>query len=288
MAYILTLADSTPTHALRRIARAELAGALSLAQGGGVQSPLHDMRKHIKKTRALLRLVAPHFEDWRAADTVLRATARRISGMRDTEVICATLDRLATDSVDTSAASACVAMRATLGCPNIAQDRTATQMFIRDVKALRASAKHWNVDAKGWNGYGDGLAHSLEQGAARLKKAHRTGAECDLHALRSRVKQHWYHARLMAQIWPEMLAPQIACADRLGEMLGEHHDLCLLGAALPEALDAARAKPLAAVIDARKTRLEVEGYALADRLFSEDPASLARRWGGWYALWRKG
>ena len=85
MAYQFTLKDPSVKAALRRIAREQIDTSLALLDAGAPLSPeaLHELRKTIKKLRALLKLVGPVFPGYSAENRVLRDAARAvIRGLR--------------------------------------------------------------------------------------------------------------------------------------------------------------------------------------------------------------
>src|SRR5262245_3310108 len=95
MAYRLSFADDVAS-SVRSCAREQLAGAaeqLERADGDPVKA-VHEARKHLKKTRALLRLVRPALgrEAYRSENDALRDTGLALSGARDADVRVQTAD----------------------------------------------------------------------------------------------------------------------------------------------------------------------------------------------------
>lgn len=292
MPYKLVIDDATPTEALRRIAEEELGAAQAAAQAARGDTLIHDLRKTVKKTRALLRLVRPNFKPFKTENAALALAAEGISGVRDAEVMRATLARLGAErhdpAHDPEGAEAARRLLAALPHDHATPDPAALARFADRIGEIRDRARHWKVHKHGWNSYAPGLIASYDQARTRMALARDTGADAALHSWRSRVKHHWYQARLLAPIWPEMMAPVIAAADRLGETLGDHHDLSVLCDALDGPLGAHLPQPAALIrlARARQARLETEAFGLGARLFAEDPTALAHRWGLWFALWR--
>lgn len=283
MAYVISRDDKTPTKALRRIARGELGAVLKLA--GKPDPSIHSLRKNIKKTRGLLRLVAPRFTGFSDENRALGEAARGISALRDAEVMRATLIRLGREGPDLDGAAAARAMLQALPAPEPEADAEALTNFTRQIGEIRHRAKEWKVTGKHWPAYQDGLLETLSDCRERMKTARKSECDEDLHAWRTRVKQHWYHTRLLCPIWPEMLHPREDALDVLGELIGDHHDLHVLRAQVPAQLDPDPAEALTALIDSEKARLEADAFALGAKLFAEKPAALGARWGAWYRLW---
>ncbi|MFD2173827.1 CHAD domain-containing protein [Rhodobacter lacus] len=278
-------ADSLPaSSAIRALAQAELTAArhLALAPSNDL-SPLHSLRKRIKKTRGLLRLVAPVFEQFDHENRALREAAQGISGLRDAEVLHLTLARL---SGENAAGDAARLLAAALPAPVTRPDPQVLTEFAAQVDAVLARLPHWRFEAEGWEAIAPGLIRTLIQGERRMKTARKRPAPENLHAWRSRVKHHWYHTRLLTPIWPEVMGAHALAVDALGEMLGDHHDLCVLQAILPGPLGPEAAQALDTAIAARKAAIESRAFARGARLFADPPEALAARWGKWYALWR--
>lgn len=284
MAFMLP-SDSLPvTTAIRALARAELTAAVKLAQDPAPDlSPLHSLRKRIKKSRGLLRLVAPVFAEFDQENKALREAAQGISELRDAEVLHVTLARLTGEN---AAGDAARKMAAALPHADPHPDPEALARFATQIEAVLTRLDHWHFQAEDWDALAPGLTRTLSQAQTRMKAARKKPTPEHLHAWRSRVKHHWYHARLLTPIWPEVMTAHAAAADTLGEMLGDHHDLCVLAAALPGPLSPGAAQVLQAAIDARRAALASRALAQGARLLAEPPEALTSRWGKWYALWR--
>ncbi|MDZ4134309.1 MAG: CHAD domain-containing protein, partial [Paracoccaceae bacterium] len=226
MAYCLLQTDKCLQSALRRSGKAEIAAALAHL---GAATPLsddaiHDIRKSVKKLRALLQLVSPGFAHGRAEDGALRDMGRALAGTRDAAVRLATFDRVMAGDTAPDLAP----LRAIL----LAQDTPAPSQDLAalaaDFRALRERAARWKLHGKDH----DILTKGLMKARLRACKAmHRAKAHPDqdrLHRWRRTVKTHWYHARLLAPVWPAALTPLAEAADILGESLGNHNDISML------------------------------------------------------------
>ncbi|SOC05058.1 CHAD domain-containing protein [Rhodobacter sp. JA431] len=285
MAFVFTPDTHTVSDTIRALACTELTLAAKRARNAKPNSsPLHRLRKHIKKTRGLLRLTAPAFSDFDIENKALREAAAGISNLRDAEVLHVTLGFFMGDPANDTAARK---LSRALPAPVTAPDPEAIIQFAEQVEAIQSRVKSWEFEAEGWDLLSQGLTRTLHQAQRRMKVARKHPTAENLHAWRSRVKHHWYHTRLLTPIWPEMMAAQASAADTLGEALGLHHDLCALEAALPGPLTEAEAMALGAAITARKDILELQSFAIGARLFADPPEALAARWGKWYKLWRR-
>lgn len=295
MGFELARRDETVRTALRRIADEQTAAALKAAEGhGALALRVHTMRKSAKKMRALIRLVRPVFDGFADENAALRDAARHLAPLREHEVQARILALLsadadghdrpelpapaappATPATDTSDADATTA--------NDAEAAAAIAAFAAGMAAIRARATGWRLSARGFAALDGGLARTWRQARRGLARATADPSGAELHEWRKRVKDHWYQARLLRGLWPEMMAPHITAADRLGEALGDHHDLAVLCAALALRDDAAAAR-LTAAARARQVALKAEAFALGARLLADAPAALVARWRVWWKL----
>ena len=300
MAYEIQRSDRSPRKAMRRIAAEQLRGAVAVLGEAGTPPPaaIHDLRKRIKKTRGLLRLVAPQMPAFKAENTALRDAARAISGLRDAAVRRATLAELLGHMPDLSK-EAVEPLHDLLRDPpdeRPEQAAAALSRLERELVAVAGRVPHWKIGGRGFGALAPGLAHTWEQSRKWMVRASRA-FDRDLdaepfHEWRKHVKAHWYQARLIAPVWPEMMAPRIAAADTLGELLGDHNDIDVLmvhlrnaGAAqaAPEGFAALGPAALARRRDHARAALE-----LGRKLFAGEGHDLARRWETWWRVWQKG
>ena len=112
------------------------------------------------------------------------------------------------------------------------------------------------------------------------------------HEWRKRVKYHWYHLRLLGNLWPVIFEPWAEEAHRLSRLLGAEHDCAVLrevvtGELLP-AIDKGAASDLLRMISERRDSLVDESILVGTRLFAERPKALVRRTEAYWAAWRDG
>lgn len=281
MPYHLQADDIDATAMLRRIATEELSFAAEIARSPDGAARIHELRKATKKTRGLLRLVAPRFEGFAEENAALREAAAGIAHLRDAEVMRATLKGIAPVATEAG-----LMLERLSGGVGTDPSHDALETFAQDVAAIRDRAAEWTVIGKGWKALAPGLTKSFAQAQARMARAQRDPTDEALHAWRSRAKHHWYHTRLLAPIWPEMMQAHAQIVDTLGELLGQHHDLAVLAEAAPTHLPHDAAKALRRQIKQIQKTQEAEAFRLGSRLFAEPPEALADRWGRWFKLWR--
>ena len=121
-------------------------------------------------------------------------------------------------------------------------------------------------------------------GRKRYKAARKAGGGEALHELRKRVKDRWYHERLLREGWPAVAKAYGAEADRLGELLGDEHDLAVLDERLARRGGELRTRAdlgaVRALIAERRAELAAEALALGRRLYGETAEGLRAAAGG--------
>ncbi|MFN0116561.1 MAG: CHAD domain-containing protein [Paracoccaceae bacterium] len=284
MAYAFDRRGEAVPRAARRIASRLLSQGAADLRAGEAQG-IHTARKSIKKTRALLRLLRDRVEGFDAANAALRDIGRGISASRDAEVLPLTVAALSADAAPPLRASLSRLLVPRGPVSDAARDTALADAAAR-LEAMAAAAPDWTISGKGFAALEPGLTRAWHKARQAADRARRGDPEA-IHDWRKRVKDHWYHARLLTPIWPAMMTAHAAAVGEIGERLGDRQDIAVLLARLGAAdlpADDAEAVRAHAVLHA--DRLEAAARTLADRLFAEDAEALVRRWAAWWRLWQ--
>lgn len=300
MAYAFSDSDRSVEAAFRRIAREQIEKAIAAIDGGQQSDAetVHEARKRCKKLRGLIRLVRPAFGDYRAENAFFRDAARGLSGLRDSDVLVTTFDKLTAGhkGADDLAAvrERLAARRDSVISESAPAERDAAAqltIFRKDMAAALHRVDKWALSAKGFAALAGGLEATYRRGRAAGRMAHGDPTPEKLHEWRKRVKYHGYHASLLAPVWPELLGAYCAEAERLGELLGDHNDLSVFADLLTRELDVSGdrrvLKRLLRMAKARQEILQAEAFGVGARLFAERPDALVARWRGWWKASRK-
>lgn len=291
MAYRVKRKDRSPGAAVRRIAGAQIDGALAVLARDPVPDAagLHELRKTVKRLRGLIRLVRPVFDGFAHEDACLRDAGRAVSSLRDRDVALHLLDRLATRLAvpDPDREALRAALSASLA-PVAGDAAGALESHRAALVEVRARLADWRIPGKGFGALAPGVAQGVDSAAKALRRWRKSGSDEDLHRLRKRIKTHWYHVTLLQPIWPAMMLPRAAVADRLGEGLGAARDLRLIAGRLDQVAGAAAPQAAALATRARKdaARHLRQADPEARRLLAEPGRAVALRWRGWWDLWQ--
>jgi CHAD domain-containing protein len=271
MSYGLTFSE-TPVDAVERVRREQLeAAAESLRDGEDPVEAIHDARKRIKKTRALLRLARPGMSkgDYRRRNRALRDTGRGMSGSRDADVLVETVELLAERFTGQYPKTFFAGVKRPLAAH--ARKLRAEADAATHADALSGLARdRWPLAELTPEDLAASLRRTYARGREAFATADRRPTTANLHEWRKRVKDLWYQERLLEETWPGMMKAQAKEAKTLSKLLGEDHDLAVLA-------DHVHDDQLHAMIDTRRAELLAHARDLGRRIYAERPKAFARR-----------
>lgn len=283
---------------MRRIAVEQIDAAMAEIDDKALDEAetVHQVRKRCKKLRGLVRLVRPAFAAYSRENAAFRDAAAGLSFVRDAEVLLETFDGLIAAFRDGIEAAAFATIRGALAARRDAvahrrdlQDLLAA--FRVEMEAARERAADWALEADEFDALAGGLRRTYGRAVDAMAAARAERTAEAFHEWRKGVKYHFYHTRLLAPVWPGPMQARRDAADRLGEVLGRHHDLAVFQRFVTEDPDlcreAAEREVLLGLAARRQADLELEPFGLGRRLFAEPAKPLSRRWAAWWAVWRE-
>lgn len=297
--------DESVQDAVQRIAREQIDRAIGEIEDDSLDQPetVHQVRKRCKKIRGLIRLVRPQFEQtYQAENAWYRDAARAISYVRDAQTVVKTFEDLLEAYADQIDPDAFDAVRDPLYAQRDAvytqSDELEKQLdlFSARMREGRSRIDGWTLDADGFEAIGGGLAKTYGRGRKAMRVAYDAQTSEAFHEWRKRVKYHWYHARLLESIWPELMHHYAKQAHQLADYLGDEHDLGVLRQMLtdepvayggaPEDGDKTARQVCIGLIDQRRAVLQAAARPLGLRMFCESPKRLTKRMACYWDAWR--
>src|ERR1043165_3250795 len=285
--------DAAVGEALRAVARDILSEARAVLDD--TQKPnavaVHDLRKVMKRWRALLRLLEPFLgDDARRLRAAARDLARQLSGARDAQSAVEALQDLAENKGQLSPRTI-ASIRGRLDAVRLSAEAATINDDVRE--QLRAALDDAGVTIGAWNLEGlsfTELARELSQTYQRLRDESPkdwSKAEPDaLHDLRTVAVTHRYQMELVEPLWPKFGKLWVAEAQRLRDRLGAFQDLSVLrGFTVPHGTLAPWRSRLTPLILARQKKHAKAAQRIADRLLAEKPKAFRRRL---ETLWKRG
>lgn len=252
---------------------------------------VHELRKDARKLRAVLRLARPGLDAFKYENRQLRDAARALSGQRDAAVRVESLDALTASYADEIDRRAFAGLRAAL--QREAKVTAPPPELDAMIAALHDAARRsagWEIEGKGREILRRGLVTTLERAARALARAEDDPGPEALHELRKRTKDHRAHMRVLRPLWPRMIRAREKEAKRLSELIGDHHDLDALRAAIADLglpRDDTVREAICALAARRQADLAAEAMPLARRLFGAPPEDVAGRMIRLWRLWRR-
>jgi CHAD domain-containing protein len=162
------------------------------------------------------------------------------------------------------------------------------QTFGRAMRTGRKRARRWTVSADEFDALEPGVRKSYKAALHGMSAAAKEPTAETVHEWRKRVKDHWYHARLLCPIWQKPMKVHAELADQLGDVLGKHHDLEVFSQRLADqTLGHANAlEVLMGLARRRQQALVEDAFSIGARLLAEPAGSLAKRWRSYWETWR--
>jgi CHAD domain-containing protein len=287
MGFRLKLREPLPD-GLKRIFREQIESALELcrhpAKERGVT--VHEVRKHLKKLRAAMRLAIPEVGKDRHAreDRCARKIGRLVSDLRDAQVRLQTLIQLRDETAKGLEHNPFPHIEELLSLERESFSAAFTgwqKQAVPLLKGVEARLLKWPLDSLTWKQVCSAVCKIYKRGERSLAKTiHAPKAE-KFHAWRKRVKDIWYQCRILEPLNRIVLCEIAHDAEVLGELLGREHDLAFLWARLEkERTDESlrdELRQLEKLIRRRGKRLRRNALELGRRFYAEPPKAFAKR-----------
>lgn len=226
---------------------------------------VHDARKRLKETRALLRLVREPLGDQFAVENAwFRDAGRELAAVRDADAVLEALEKLDIPArLRGRVKKKLTAVRNAVPLDELI-DRSIEQLVL-----AQARLDLWPRLEDSFDTLAAGLLRTYRDGRRAMQEA-KTPEE--LHEWRKHVKTHWYHVRLLEHLWPDMMKPYAGVLEDLSHALGDHHDLHVLRESVPDPPPA-----LVEAVESRQRELKATAARIGSRVYAERPnAFLAR------------
>jgi CHAD domain-containing protein len=284
--------DAAVGEALKGVARDILSEARAVLDDGNRPDAVavHDLRKALKRWRALLRLLEPFLgDDARTLRAEARDLARELSGARDAQSAVEALDELAESKSDLSARTI-ASIRARLNAIRLSAEAATLNEDVRGrlraaLDASGAAVAEWNLEKLSFAELARELARTYQRLRDDCPKDWCKAEPDTLHDLRTIVVAHRYQMELVEPLWPKFGKLWVAEAQRLRDRLGAFQDLSVLrGFTAPHGALARWRSRLTPLILARQQQHAKAAQRIADRLIVEKPKAFRRRL---EALWKR-
>jgi len=297
MAYRLEREESV-VGGLKRVVTNEIESASDHLSGKkkiNRDKAVHEARKSIKKVRALLRLMRGELgEVFDDENGHLRDIAGRLSELRDAFVMVQSLDALrklyAKDAGTKLRAIRAGLLRKRSECARPQDIANVLEDAATALSRARKRAQTWPLKTDGYDAIAPGFEGIYRAGRKALKKAHKHPSPDNFHHLRKRVKDHWYHVRLLENLWTDVMSAYEKSLKDLETWLGDDHNLTVLKERiLAEPAYYGSEKDidlLFGLIDKHQKELRDKALALAARIYEQKPRQMTQHMNHLWETWR--
>src|ERR1700730_3379188 len=281
----------------RRICRKQIEAAIAIANGEkkNDDSPVHAMRKHLKKARAALRLVRKEIGRglFREQDHLLRDVGRLTSEIRDAEVRLQTVRQLQglTHRRGRGAYAKLEGMLL-LELENFMAAFAEWQtQALPMLERAQANIDCWPLDQFDCKELRCAVQRTYKAARKALSKAEASQTTADFHHFRTQAKRLWYELRILRPINPVVLKNLSDDLRSLASLLGRAHDLSFLSDRLrredQQSAWEREGHKLLAVIEVSQCDLQRGAAELAEHFFAERPRDFGARLASWLKDWEK-
>jgi CHAD domain-containing protein len=288
--------DETLGDNLRRICRKQIESAIAVATGEKKtgDSPVHEMRKHVKKARAALRLVRKEIGAglFREEDCYLRDVGRLTSEIRDAEVRLQTVRELQGISQRRRRGGAYPKLEGMLmmELENFMAAFAEWQtQAVPILESASANVDCWPLDHFDCKQLRRAVQRTYKSARKALGCAEATPTAENFHRFRTRAKRLWYELRILRPVNPVVLKNLSDDLRSLGNLLGRAHDLSFLGDRLRRNDQKSEwereGHKLLAVIEVSQGDLQRGAAELAEHFFAERPRDFGDRIASWLKDW---
>jgi CHAD domain-containing protein len=287
MGFRLKLREPLPD-GLKRVFREQIDSALRLcrhpAKERGVT--VHEVRKHLKKLRAAMRLAVGEVGKNQHAreDRCVREIGRLVSDLRDAQVRLQTLSQLRDEAAKKSEENPFPRIEELLSLERESFSAAFAgwqKQAVPKLERVRERLAKWPLDHITWKQICRAVEKIYKRGQRGLAKTIKKPVPENFHAWRKRVKDIWYQLRILQPLNRVVLEEMAHDAEVLGELLGREHDFDFLMARLEkESGDDALRDELARLqklIRKRGRRLCRDALELGRRFYAEPPKAFAKR-----------
>jgi CHAD domain-containing protein len=282
MGFRLKLRESLPD-GLKRVFREQIHSALQLCRHPVRQRgvTVHEVRKHLKKLRAAMRLTVGEVGKNQHAreDRCVREIGRLVSDLRDAHVRLQTLIQLRDPaSHQFPRIEELLSMeRESFSAAFAGWQKQAIPKLERAGERL----SKWPLTGVTWKQICAVVAKSYGRGQNRLAKAIKKRDPESFHVWRMRVKELWYQLRILRPLNRLVLEKIASDAKTLGELLGRAHDFAFLLARLDreggDQMLYDELVQLQKLIRKRGKRLHRDALELGRRFYAEPSKAFAKR-----------
>jgi len=285
--------------AFHRLGRSPVKKALKQLRKPDQLEALHQVRKSIKRARAFLRLFRGSMSkvNYRHCTEPLRDAAGLLGVARDAHVkLNAVVDLMNRFKRELPAREFAPLRQAfSQQCREQQRGLSENKTFPQTSRLLRDACRQISavrLNKSGWPALATGYKKSYLAGQCAFSVVKEKPTCERFHDCRKRVKNLYYQVGLLKKLQPASITRAKETLERLGQCLGDDHDLVLLTesrlgeqVAFPSTKSI---KKLHQVVASRQHELRSEAITLATAFYGQKPSAFCKELGRYWKQWRQG
>jgi CHAD domain-containing protein len=280
--------------AVRRLWCERLEDALEPLNNGGHAEAVHDVRREIKKLRAILRLVRAEIgkNAYNEHTDALRDAADRLTALRDADVTLIAFDNVVKHFKRKLAPQPFPKIRVALkNNRRVEEGRLYKNGSIASVRGILCREKDemdgLKMKSNGWKAIAPGLKNVYGRGRRAFETAGEEPTAENFHEWRKRVKDLNHQLSLICPARPRKFHARTSKLDKLGDLLGDDHDLFMLGQFVAKRFGhTPGARLFQDLVATRQKELRSEALKLGGRFYPTKPGRFCRWIGRDWKKWR--
>lgn len=274
---------------INSIASEEIQESLNSLNNLGIHDAIHDIRKRLKKIRALARLVRDELgeENYKVINIYFRDLGREISDFRDLSALLEIIDSLSERYGNYLDPNFFYNLR-----KQIEKRRNLMETALKDrnffsvhlVNKLNYAQKelvNWPVSSNSLQIILPSIERVYSRGKNAMENAYKYPSKENFHEWRKRVKYFWYQSLLLQSIWPQFFESFQQELDELANSLGTDHDLLVLQEKINSGFliikDPVQLELMNAIINKYSDFLRLNAKIKAELIYAESPQEFSKR-----------
>jgi CHAD domain-containing protein len=276
--------------AVRRLCCERLDDALETLDKGARLTAVHHVRKEIKKLRSILRLIRQEIGKNKYGEhtQALRRAANLLTHFRDAQVKLNAFDGLVQHFKRKLPTRPFPEIKMAWQKNCRAEERKLAQAIVPLKGILVTSRERFDdlkIEAKGWKAIAPGLKKVYGRGRDFFETTRQRPVPENFHEWRKRVKNLWHQLRLLCPVQPRSLRKRIDHLEKLGNLLGDDHDLFMLNEFV--ASECGNVQAFEDLILSRQEKLRSTALKIGGRFYREKPGRFCRRIEDYWKSWRR-
>ncbi len=276
---------------VKRVIREEIDSAIEeLTHGKDRDEAIHDARKSAKRVRGALRLVRFDLgSQFAQENAVFRDIGQKLSDLRDAQALLEVFDDIVArykhplPSIRRGLEERKRRFEAAVDGKAVAEE------VIADLRQARQWMDRWPLNSNGFAAVAPGLGGTFRAGRRAFAAAYAEPTPEHFHEWRKRAKDHWYHIRLLENLWTPIMQAYESSLKCLEQLLGDDHNLVVLRNSIQAGPELFRNRrelgTLYRLADTFRDELRGEARNIGERIYGPKPkefvAQMQHLWEAW-------